>query len=257
MQARRYPFRQGWFWVSEGIRLWRRNPAVLIFASFSYLLFLIVIGSIPTFGQVLAYLIMPVVSLGVLNICRTVDQGQKPGPDVLLSGFRSNVRALVSVGGLYFIGSLGVLLLTMPFDDGTLMRILTGTENFDPEAELPDLGSALFVAVLFSLPVLAAYWFAPVLVGWWQMPALKAMFFSFYACVQNWRPMLAFGLTLALMLGILPNVVIGMATMVSPMLGTMLMLTLPLLLIPVTFASFYANARDIFGPDETSVADPA
>lgn len=249
MQARRFPFRQGFRWITDGARLWRRNPAILIFASFSYLLLLILLGSIPFVGQVIAYLAMPVMSLGVLNTCRAVDEGRKVGPDILFSGFKANVQTLVAIGGIYFIGSIAVLAVTALFDDGTLMRILTGMERFDPEADLPDLGSALFVAVVLSLPVLATYWFAPVLAGWWKLPAAKSMFFSFYACVQNWRPLVAFGIALLLMLGILPNLLIGIAAVISPLLSTLLTLVLPLVLLPVTFASFYANARDVFGPE--------
>lgn len=251
MQARRYPFRQGWQWLFEGARLWRSNPAILIFASFTYMLLLLLLGAIPLIGQIIAYLLMPMMSLGVLNICRTVDQGRKAGPDMLFSGFRAPlVPQLMAIGGLYFLGSMAVLLIAAFFDGGALMRIVTGSEPFDPQTDLPDMGNALMVAVVLSLPVLASYWYAPVLAGWWRVPAVKAMFFSFYACVQNWRPMVAFGLALLLMLGFLPRVLIGFAAMISPLFSTLLTLILPLILLPVTFASFYANARDVFGWDQ-------
>lgn len=248
MQARRFPFRQGWQWVAEGARLWRRNPALLIFASFTYLLMLLLISAVPTVGQPLAYLLMPVMSLGLLNTCRAVDEGRKTGPDILFSGFRSKLLPnLMAIGGIYFIGTMIVVYLTVPFDDGALMRILTGAERFDPEGELPDFGNALIAGSLMSLPVLAAYWFAPILAGWWRVPAGKAMFFSLYACLQNWRPLLVFGLTLFLMLGFLPRILVGVAAMIAPLFSTLLTLILPLILLPITFASFYANARDVFG----------
>jgi len=249
MQARRYPFRQGWFWLTEGARLWRRSPAVLIFASFTYMLLLLLLSAIPVIGQVLAYLLMPVMSLGVLNTCHAVDQGRKTGPDLLFSGFRGPMLPqLMIIGGIYFAGSFAVLFASALFDGGTLLHIVSGSEPFDPEADLPGMGNALIVALVLSLPVLAAYWFAPVLAGWWRVPAVKAMFFSFYACLQNWRPLVAFGLALLVMLGLLPRVAISFAAMVSPLLSTLLTLVLPLVLLPVTFASFYANARDVFGP---------
>lgn len=249
MQARRLPLQRGWGWIADGLRLWRRNPAVLIFASFTYMLTLLVLGSIPLIGQVIAYLLMPVMSLGVLNTCRAVDEGRKVGPDVLFSGFKSNVAQLVAIGGIYLAASIVVLMLTALFDDGLILRIMTGQEELDPEGPLPDLGVGLFAAVALSLPVLAAYWFAPILAGWWKVPAAKAMFFSFYACVQNWRPLLAFGASLLVMLGMLPSFIVNIAGMISPLLSTLLVLVLPLVLIPVTFASFYVNARDVFGID--------
>jgi hypothetical protein len=256
MQARQLPLQRGWGWIADGLRLWRRNPAVLIFASFTYMLTLLVLGSIPLIGQVIAYLLMPIMSLGVLNTCRAIDEGRKVGPDVLFSGFKSNVPQLVAIGGFYLAGSVLVLMLTTLFDDGLIMRIMTGQQAIEQNGELPGLGAGLLVAVTLSLPVLAAYWFAPVLAGWWKVPAAKAMFFSFYACLQNWRPLLAFGGALLLLLGVAPSFVVNIAGMISPLFSTLLVLVLPLVLIPVTFASFYANARDVFGfdPNERPLA---
>ena len=165
MQARRLPLQRGWGWIADGLRLWRRNPAVLIFATFTYMLTLLVLGSIPLIGQVIAYLLMPVMSLGVLNTCRAIDEGRKVGPDILFSGFKSNVAQLVAIGGIYLAASIVVLMLTALFDDGLILRIMTGQEELDPEGPLPEVGGGLLAAFLLSLPVLAAYWFAPVLTG--------------------------------------------------------------------------------------------
>ena len=54
--------------------LWRRNPALLTFAAFGYLLMLVVMSSVPLIGQPVASLLMPVLSLGVLNTCRAIDE---------------------------------------------------------------------------------------------------------------------------------------------------------------------------------------
>jgi hypothetical protein len=100
-----------------------------------------------------------------------------------------------------------------------------------------------------------AYWFAPLLAGWWKLTAPKAMFFSFYACLRNWRPFLAYAIGLLIFGGLLPGIIIGVVGLVSPMLATLLSIPLPLILIPVVFASFYTSARDVFGlPDEAGLA---
>lgn len=247
MQARRLPFQRGWAWLHEGFYLWRRNPALLTFASFGYLLTLVLVSAIPVIGQPVASLLMPVLSLGVLNTCKAIEEGRKTGPDILFSGFKSNVPALMAVGGIYLAGSLLVLMLTMLVDDGTLMSVLNG--KIDAEADLPavsDLLPALLVAVSLSTPVLMAYWFAPILVGWWGVSGPKAMFFSFIACVRNWRPFLAFSIALMVIAGLLPSLLLGLLGALSPMLSSLLMLVVPLVLIPVLFASFYINARDVF-----------
>ena len=50
--------------------------------------------------------------------------------------------------------------------------------------------------------------------------------------------------------GLLPGLVIGAVGLISPTLATLLSLPLPLILVPVVFASFYVNAREVFGlPD--------
>lgn len=248
MQARQLPLLRGWAWLREGLVLWQRNPSVLIFASFSYLLILVIVSSIPLIGQPVAYLLMPILSLGVLNTCRAVDEGRKVGPDMLLSGFRSHVvPALITIGGIYLIGSILALLLTSLLDGGLLLRIMSGVEEIDPEGEMPNLTFTLLVALALSTPVMMSYWFAPVLAAWWRMPAPKAMFFSFYACLQNWRAFLAYGMALFIFGFALPGLLIGLAGTVAPFLSTLLLMVLPLVLLPVLFASFYINVRDVFG----------
>lgn len=251
MQARQLPAQRGFAWLGEGLQLWRRNPALLTFASFGYLLLLILVSVAPFIGQVLASLLMPILSLGVLNTCRAIDAGRKAGPDVLFSGFQQNLPALVAIGGLYLAGSLLVLALTAVADGGTLFGIMTSGGKLEPEiATSAGFTMALLIAISLSTPVMMAYWFAPLLAGWWKLSAPKALFFSFFACLRNWRPFLAYSIALALFGAILPGIVLGIVGMASPTLATLLSVPLPLLLIPIVFASFYANARDIFGePD--------
>lgn len=247
MQARQLPLARGWAWLGEGLTIWRRNPALLTFASLGYLLMLVLISVVPLIGHPLASLLMPVFSLGVLNTCRAIDEGRKAGPDVLFSGFQQNLRALVTIGALYLAGSLLVLFLTSLADGGALLQVMTGGEKLDPETTTaPGFSLALLIAIALSTPVMMAYWFAPLLSGWWNLPAPKAMFFSFVACLRNWRPFLAYGIALLVFGAILPGIVIGVLGLASPMLATLVSVPLPVLLVPIVFASFYANARDVF-----------
>ena len=256
MQARQLPSARGFAWFKEGLQIWRRNPALLTFASFGYLLMLVLVSVMPLIGQPLASLLMPVLSLGVLNTCRAIDKGRRAGPDILFSGFQQNMQALVMVGGLYLIGSLLVLAATAIADGGTLLKIMTSGGELDADiAQSTGFTVALLIAIALSTPVMMAYWFAPLLAGWWNIPAPKAMFFSFYACLRNWRPFLVYSIALTLFAAVLPAIVLGTVAAVSPMLATLLSVPLPLIVIPIIFASFYANARDIFGePDDEPTA---
>lgn len=256
MQAHQLPTQRGWQWLFEGFQLWRRSPALLSFVAFGYLLVLLVINIFPVIGQPIASLLMPVLSLGVLNACRAVDERRRVGPEVLFSGFRSNVQSLIAIGGLHFAATLIILGLTALADGGTLLKVMTGGAVEREAAEAPAFLFALLIALALSTPVMMAYWFAPLLVGWWKLDTPKSLFFSFYACLRNWRPFLAYSIGLALFAALLPGLLLGIIGMVSPTLATLLSVPLPLLLIPMIFASFYANARDIFGVPGDEPAQP-
>ena len=241
---------RGWAWLREGLQLWRRNPALLTFATFGYLLSIIVISLVPLLGQLVASLLMPALSVGVLNACRAIDGGRKTGPDVLFSGFKSNLQGLVVVGGLYLAATLVVLMLVMLVDDGSLAAVMRGEDMDTQAAADSSLGFTLAVGLALSTPVMMAYWFAPALAGWWKVPAPKAMFFSFYACLRNWRPFLAYAIGLAIFGAILPGILIGALGLLSPTLGSLAALPIPLIILPVIFTTFYTATRDVFGlPD--------
>ena len=241
---------RGWIWLREGLQLWRRNPALITFATFGYLLSVIVISLVPLLGQLAASLLMPALSVGVLNACHAVASGRKVGPDVLFSGFKANLQALVVVGGLYLAATLVVLLLVTLVDDGSLSALMRG-EDVDAQAAADSsLGITLLFGLVLSTPVMMAYWFAPALAAWWKIPAPKAMFFSFHACLRNWRPFLAYTIALALFGAILPGVLVGVLGLLSPTLGSLAALPIPLIILPVIFTTFYTATRDVFGlPD--------
>lgn len=257
MYAKRVSMHRGWHWLREGFLLWRRNPAMMTFLAFGYLLVLLLVSAIPVIGQPAASLLMPLMSVGLLNGCRAIDEGRRAGADILFSGFRRNVPALVAVGGIYLVASGLVLVVTMVADGGTLLRLMTGGQLSEEALMAPGVNLAMLLAVVLSTPVLMAYWFAPVLSGWWQLPATKSLFFSFFAVWMNWRPFLAYSIAVALFLAIVPGVLIAIVGVAVPALATLLILLLPIVLIPTLFASFYINTRDVFGlPGEVVHSQP-
>jgi hypothetical protein len=98
--------------------------------------------------------------------------------------------------------------------------------------------------------VMLAFWFAPPLVAWHSAGPLKALFFSFFACLMNWRALLAYGALVALATVAAPLVLLNAlllasgegAKLAAPLLSALLVVVLPIL-----FASFYASYRDVFG----------
>ena len=255
MQTRTLPAQRGWAWITEGFALWKRNPALLTFLVFAYWFCLLVLAAVPFVGQVLMSLAMPALSLGIYNGCKAVAQKRKTGPEILVSGFKQNLPEQIKIGGIYLAGTFVVLGLTALVDGGILAELMLGKRKLDDAtADDPLLTASLLVGTLGSTPLMMAYWFAPLLAGWGRVSAVKAMFFSFVACWRNWRAFFDYGI--GLMLAVLvPGMLIGLLGLISPILGTLPAIALPVIFIPVVFASFYANATDVFGqiaPDESA-----
>ena len=253
MQARNLPAARGWAWIVEGFALWRKNPALITFLVFGYWFVLLVVSAVPFIGQVLMSLAMPALSMGILNGCQATAAGRKVGPEVLVSGFRKNLPELVKIGGIYLIGTLAVLGLTMLADDGILAELMLGKRKLDEAtAEDPRLSVSLVVGAVCSTPLMMAYWFAPLLASWGKVPAAKAMFFSLVACWRNWRPFLAYSIGL-LGVAMAAMTVISVIGLLSPLLAVVPAMAFPVIFVPVVFASTYTNAIDVFeriGPDE-------
>jgi hypothetical protein len=109
-------------------------------------------------------------------------------------------------------------------------------------------------AAALYLPVMMMFWFAPVLVAWHGVSAAKALFFSFVACLINWRAFVAYGVVAVLMTVVAPLLVLSAVLYASG--GALraqaisLMFPLILVMLPTLLASFYVSYRDVLGTPE-------
>ncbi|MBK8338349.1 MAG: hypothetical protein IPL03_18040 [Sterolibacteriaceae bacterium] len=251
MQARRLPASRGWAWIVEGFALFRRNPPLITFLVIAYWFLLAAIGVFPLVGQVAASLAMPALSVGVANGCRAIDRGERGGFDLIFSGFRLNLPSLLRLGAIYLLATLTVFGLSTLVDGGLLWQTMMKGQKVSLEtfAESNLIAALELVLVLF-MPVMLAYWFAPLLAAWAEMPAGKALFFSFFACMTNWRPFLVYGVGVMLISAVVPGIILGAAAAASEsaisLLSVVVLLALVFVFLPTLFASFYTSARDIF-----------
>ena len=251
MQARIATAGQGVRWLLDGWRIFLAAPLGWLALVFAYWFLMSAASLVPLLGIVLASALVPAFSVGFMAAARAASHGGGVELARLFDGFRHERRAMAVLGVAYFASVGAVLAGSALADHGALARwMLIGAQ---PEREM--LGSdeflgALALASLLYLPVMAAFWFAPPLAAWHSTGALKALFFSFVACLLNWRAFLAYGLiallaTLAPPVVLLPWLVFGEA---GAAVKNALLFGLLLLLLPVLFASFYASYRDVFGP---------
>ena len=186
------------------------------------------------------------------------DRGDRGAFELIFSGFRLNLPSLLRLGAIYLLATLAVFGASTLVDGGLLLQtIMKGQKVSIETLNESNLIAALQLALLLFMPVMMAYWFAPLLAAWADMPAGKSLFFSFFACLRNWRPFLVYGLGVMLISTVLPGLILGAAAAVSDsainLISVAVFMVLVFVFVPTLFASFYVSARDIFvefGPND-------
>ncbi|HEX6321229.1 MAG TPA: BPSS1780 family membrane protein [Burkholderiales bacterium] len=254
MQARIASAAQGARWLGEGWQLFRVAPLPWLALACVYLLGTNILALVPVVGFVAALMLVPALTVGMMAAARAASHGTPPGVRMLAEGFRGETRALLVLGAIYFLCSMLVFGGTALADPGGKLRAILGGRA--PAGELA-LGEVILPLAVFALsyaPVLMMFWFAPPLAAWHSTGALKALFFSFVACLMNWRAFLAYGAAVTVMMMAVPlaallvlralggaDLGVAVASLVFPLL---------LLMLPTLFASFYVSYRDVFGVEK-------
>jgi hypothetical protein len=254
VQARIVGAAQGVRWLGEGWALFRAAPLGWLALACVYLLGTNVLALIPVVGFVAALMMVPALTVGMMAAARAASRGAQPHVRMLAEGFQAGGRAQLGLGAIYFLLSTAVFgAIALADQEGKLRSILAGRT---PAGELAAAEILLPLAVfaLAYAPVLMMFWFAPPLAAWHSTGVLKALFFSFVACLMNWRAFLAYGAAVALMMMAAPlaallalrafggaDLGVAVASLVFPLL---------LLMLPTLFASFYVSYRDVFGVEK-------
>lgn len=260
MQTQTLPAAAGWGWIATGFAIFRRNPPMLALLVVCYWITVVFLNVLPVIGALAASLVIPGLSVGLMQAARDLDRGQPVGLPTLFGGLRQNTRTLLALGALYLACTLGILGLSALLDGGELFSFMLSTKATEREAmESADfLLPALFVMLLMA-PLMMAYWFAPVLAAWHGLGVGKSLFFSLVACWINWRAFLTYGAGLLLVAGLIPGVIFGLLLGVLSGAGggslasfiiMPLMAVVALIVFSTVYASYYASYRDVFGdPD--------
>ena len=255
MRAHTLPANAGWQWIVGGFAIYRRNPILLSMLVLAYWFTVLLLNVLPVIGAVAASLMIPGLSVGLMQASRNLERGQPIGIQTLYGGLRENTKTLVALGALYLVLTLAVLGISALADGGELVSFMLSGKTADREAiEEGNFALPALIVMLLMTPVMMAYWFAPVLAAWHHLSVGKSLFFSFVACWLNWRAFLAYSLALLLFAGIVPGVLLGLLLLLFPGIQGLAtaLITMPMVLVvaPVVFASFNASNRDIYGISE-------
>ena len=245
MEARVVAAGRGWQWIVEGFALFRKRASVWI--ALTALLALLWAASLmlPVLGSLLFNLLSPALFAGLMIGCRALERGEDLKIMHLFAGFREQAAALVTLGGVYLVGTILVFDLVLLNADVPQLTALLSKPGADIEtlrAATRGLAFALLVGATAYLPLLMLLWFAPLLVVFGGLAPLPAMKLSFAACFKNTMPFLVYGAAvLALWLAISLPAALGTV-------GAVLAVTLLVASIPVLCCSIYASYKDIFAP---------
>ena len=224
----------GWQWIVDGFGLFRKFPALWIALAVALAVIWLVSFAIPLLGPLLVNLLFPVLLAGLMLGCRAVDEGKELQFGYLFAGFQNNAAALVTIGGVYLVGSIVILGVVFLTGGGSMMATMMQKNPGDLQMAVGVVRSmtlALMVAAALSVPLMMLVWFAPLLVVFENMKPVDAMKASLSACLANWLAFLIYGLIM-MVLWVIASIPLGLGLII---------------LVPVLICSVYASFKDIFG----------
>ena len=239
------PARTGIQWVRAGMRTFFRQPLALSGLFFMYMAMVMVMALVPLAGPVLAGMLVPAATLGLMAASAEAQRGNFPMPSILFSAFRAGrerLRAMLVLGAIYTVGSM---LAT------GLATLLAGTPMPGPEGAPINVATALALAL--HIPLFLMFWHAPALVHWHGITPAKSLFFSLVAVLRNFGAHLVYSLAWVAVF-IVVGSVLGVASGLigGATLAQTVMMPTALLLAAMFSTSIYFSFEACFSDDAQS-----
>ncbi len=251
----------GMTWVKLGISTFFKQPIALGGLFFMFMALISVVTVIPVLGSVLALVLLPAATLGLMVATLEAVGGKFPMPSVLATAFRAGrarMRAMLVLGAMYAGAFLLMMGITALFDGGQFAQVyLMGGKLSQEVLQQSDFQMAAWVGMLLYLPLSLMFWHAPALVHWHGVAPSKALFFSFIACFRNFKAYTVYGIvwmavmSLAALVMVIVLSLLGLANAIGAMMVPMV-----LLLGAMLFTSIYFTFRDSFEHLDTTEVQP-
>jgi len=244
MEVRVVSAGRGWQWLLNGFALFWKSPAMWIGVTLLLALIWLVSFILPLLGPLLFNLLSPVFFAGLMTGCRAIENGEPLEIRHLFVGFKQQAGPLVTIGGVYLVGTIVVMGVVLLAAGGSMLPAVlskgAGADLETLQAALRSLIIALAVGAAAYLPLIMLIWFAPLLVIFEGLAPVAAMKLSFSACLRNTVPFLVYGLALLAMW------VLMSLPAVLGIIGSVLVVVLLVVSIPVLICSIYASYKDVF-----------
>ena len=239
------PAAEGFEWLRGSVRIFRTQW--LRYTSIAALFLLIMqIASVISGGLLFVFL-KPVLSVGFLAAAWHHERGELPEARHLFAGFKSNLKALLPLGGVYLIGVLIAASIAVFASGITMEQVMSadGQPKMDEMTRLRFMG----ITILLTLPLTAALWFAPALIVFSDASFGQALITSARACFSNWLAMSIYGLAIFLL-------ILAVVAIAAPILylfksaALLLMMVMAVPLTAVLMISDYVSYRRVFHRQE-------
>ncbi|MFO1246170.1 MAG: BPSS1780 family membrane protein [Ramlibacter sp.] len=262
MKLHLVPARTGIQWVKLGIQTFFRQPLALSGLFFMFMAIMSLATQVPMVGSALALALLPAATLGLMAATQEATRGKFPMPSILITAFRAGqqrLQAMMVLGALYALGFLLIMGISALFDGGKFARLyLVGGQMTRELVMASDFQTAMWVAMALYLPLSLLFWHAPALVHWHGVPPVKSLFFSFVACMKNFKAFTLYGLMWVLVFIFASIVISSFAALIgNPQVVGVAMVPAALLMAAMFFTSVYFTFRDSFvaEPDPSQPGD--
>ncbi len=239
------PAAEGFEWLRGSLRIFRSQW--LRYTSIAALFLLIMQVASAISGGLLFVFLKPVLSVGFLAAAWHHERGELPEARHLFAGFKSNLKALLPLGGVYLIGVLIAASIAVLVSGITMEQIMAA----EGQPKLDEATQLRFMAftILLTLPLTAALWFAPALIVFSDATFGQALITSARACFGNWLAMTTYGLAIFLLL----LAVLAVAAPVLYLLKSAALMLVMIMAVPLTavlMISDYVSYRRVFHREE-------
>jgi hypothetical protein len=245
------PARTGIAWVKQGIKTFIKQPLALGGLFFMNVLVTQILGLIPGIGFILAVGLIPAFNAGLLVATQQAEQNQFPMPLTLFSTFRQStkkIKSMLALGGIYVL-TAGILItiFNLIFNDPSNARLIVEGKINETLIGNSDFQIATLVVLALQLPLGMLFWHAPALVHWHEISPVKALFFSFVACLKNLAAMVVYfssWFVVFILGGTILSVIAGIAG--SGSAAPLVILPAGLLMATMFFTSIFFTFKDSF-----------
>ena len=252
------PARRGLQWATLGMRTFWRQPLAMTGLFFLFMALVSLLSVLPLIGGVLALVLMPSFTAGLMAATQTAQEGRFPMPGTLWIALRTPAQrmAMLRLGLLYACGFMLLMGASALVDGGQFARVYLGGETLKPEVvQSESFQSAMWLTMALYAPLSMVFWHAPALVFWQQVPPVKSLFFSWMACWRNKAAFAVYVLVWAGVFGCAAIVAMVAASLMGEAQLTLaILMPLGLLVAAMFFTSMLFTVKDCFSATESQLA---